>query len=154
MQVKQQFIGLGIILLYFSACTFVQTKPELEEFHIVNGATEKVSYMVEVASDNSSRKRGLMHRKAMALNHGMLLDYKRPQKIAIWMKNTYLSLDIIFIDKEGGIVKLHEGAEPLSLKRIESGSKVRSVLEVNAGQIEEHGIEVGDQVQHYFFGSK
>ena len=154
MTAKQQFIILCLISLCFSACVVTETKRKLEEIQIVEGAIDKVSYQVENVVSKSSRKRGLMYRKSMDPNQGMLLDYKRSGKMAIWMKNTYISLDIIFIDANGVIVKLHEGAEPLSTKRIESESRVRAVLEVNAGQIREHGIKVGDQVRHSSFAAK
>jgi uncharacterized protein len=154
MTAKQLFTSLCIACLCFSACTLAETKRGLEEFRIVDGNTEKVVYQVEVAADTSSRRRGLMHRKVLASDQGMLLDYKRSGEMAIWMKNTYVPLDIIFIDVNGVIVKIHEGAEPLSTKRIESGSRVRAVLEVNAGQVREHGIKLGDQVRHASFRRK
>ncbi len=125
----------------------VETKLKREEFQIFDGNTLKVAYQVEIAESKSSRKRGLMYRKSMASNYGMLLYYKRPANMAIWMKNTYIPLDIIFIDINGVILKIHEGAVPHSTKRIESDSRVRAVLEVNAGQIMEFGIKPGDQVR-------
>lgn len=154
MTLKHQFLIVWLISFCLSACVITETKPRLEEFHIIDGETLKVAYQVEIAESESSRKRGLMYRKSMPMNQGMLLDYKRPASTAIWMKNTYIPLDIIFIDIYGMIVKLHEGATPHSMRRIESGGKVRAVLEINAGQISLHGIKTGDRVQHPSFGHK
>jgi uncharacterized membrane protein (UPF0127 family) len=154
MQDLQSRFVLYVLCLCFTACVIPETKQGLEEFRLVNGDIEKVVYQVEVASDNASRKHGLMYRDALPENQGMLLDYKRSAQMAIWMKNTYIPLDIIFIDAGGVIVKMHEGAVPHSTTRIESDSKVRAVLEVNAGQILKHGIELGDQLKHASFPNK
>jgi uncharacterized protein len=151
MTLKHQFLIVWLISLYLSGCVMVETKLKREEFQIFDGDTLKVAYQVEIAESKSSRKRGLMYRESMASNQGMLLDYKRPANMAIWMKNTYIPLDIIFIDINGVILKIHEGAVPHSTKRIESDSRVRAVLEVNAGQIVEFGIKPGDQVKHPSF---
>ena len=154
MTLTQRIIMLGLICLYFSGCAIAQTKRELDEFRIVDGDTDKVVYQVQVAADSASRKRGLMYREVLPANQGMLLDYEHSGSMAIWMKNTYISLDIIFINANGVIVKIHEGAEPHSTKRIESESDVRAVLEVNAGQVQEHDIKVGDQARHASFLSR
>lgn len=154
MIVAQRVSILCLVCLCITACVFAQTRPELDEFRIVDGDTDKVVYQVQVAADSASRKRGLMYREVLPANEGMLLDYEHSGRMAIWMKNTYISLDIIFIDARGVIVKIHEGAEPYSTKRIESESKVRAVLEVNAGQVQEHDIKIGDQVWHASFAGK
>jgi uncharacterized protein len=139
------------LLLCLSACAIVETEHEREEFRIVEGNIEKATYQAEIAADSGSRRRGLMYRKSMDPEHGMLLDYKRPTNMAIWMKNTYISLDILFINEKGVIVKIHEAAEPLSTTSIKSETEVRAVLEVNAGQVSLHKIRVGDQVRHPSF---
>ncbi len=154
MKTKRNLLSVCLFCLSFTACINAETKPRLEEFNIIDGDIEKVSYQVEVARDNASRRRGLMYRKELSPNRGMVLDYKHSRKVAIWMKNTYIPLDIIFIDKTGIIVNIHEGAEPLSIKTIESAGEVRTVLEINAGQVEQYGIKVGDQVRHASFGTR
>jgi uncharacterized membrane protein (UPF0127 family) len=153
MTLKYQIIILYLLCICFTACVIVETEPELHEFHIVDGKTEKTSNLVEIAATSSTRKSGLMYRKILESNHGMLLDYKRAVNTAIWMKNTYIPLDIIFIDINGVIVKIHEGAEPHSIKTIESEGKVRAVLEINAGQVRQHNIRPGDQVLHSSFNN-
>jgi len=140
--------------LYLLACTHPEMKQKLHEISILDGTIEIVSYQVEVAKNNSSRKRGLMYREVLPANQGMLLDYRHSGKMAIWMKNTYIPLDILFINSSGIIVKIHEGAEPLSTRRIESGAEVRAVLEINAGQVRENEIKVGNRVKHISFQNK
>jgi len=151
MRVQQQIFNLCLICLCFPAGLVAETKPRLDELRIVDRNIDKVVYQVEVAGDKSSRRRGLMYRETLPADQGMLLDYKHARRVAIWMKNTYIPLDIIFIDAKAVIVKIYEGAEPLSTKRIRSDSEVRAVLEVNAGQIRQHGIKIGDQVRHVSF---
>jgi uncharacterized protein len=151
MTINKLVVILSLILLCLFACLRLETKANVEEFQIVRDNTSFMSYQVEIASSESTRKRGLMYRKIMLPNHGMLLDYKRAAKMAIWMKNTYIPLDIIFIDMQGEITKIHEGAVPHSTERIASGGKIRAVLEINAGQVEEHGIKVGDEIRHRYF---
>lgn len=130
-----------------SACTIAETRPEIREFTIYNENTARVSYQVEIADSDSSRRRGLMFRESLPANSAMLLKYNSPRKVAIWMKNTYVPLDLLFIDKKGLIVKIHKGAVPLSTESIHSEQRVQAVLEINAGQVDEHSIQVGDQLR-------
>lgn len=123
-----------------------ETRSSLKEFTIYDGEIQRVSYLVETAGDERSRRRGLMYREILEANHAMLLKYRSEKQVAIWMKNTYISLDILFIDRDGYIVKIHEAAEPLSTESIYSEQRVISVLEINAGQVKEHGIKVGDRL--------
>ena len=89
----------------------------------------------------------------MPSDQGMLLDFKADRDVAIWMKNTYIPLDLIYIDRRGLIVYLHRGAVPHSEESIRAGASVRAVLEVNAGQIDRHGLSVGDTVVFRSFRS-
>jgi uncharacterized protein len=153
MTIKKYVVISYLIFLCLSACLRLETKGEVDEFQIVRDNTTFVSYQVEIASSESARQRGLMYRRIMLANEGMLLDYKRPAKMAIWMKNTFIPLDIIFINMQGEITKIHEGAVPHSTERIPSDGKVRAVLEINAGQVQEHGITVGDKIHHRYFNN-
>ena len=89
-----------------------------------------------------------MYRTYMPVNQGMLFDFEYPQKITMWMKNTYIPLDMLFIDNDGVIVSIAANTEPMSTETISSGQEVRAVLEVNANQAETHGIKVGDRVSY------
>lgn len=83
--------------------------------------------------------------------HGMLFDFKKQRQVSIWMKNTYIPLDIIFINDAGIITKIINHAEPESTKLMSSDTDIRAVLELNAGQALENKINVGDQVRHEIF---
>lgn len=113
-----------------------------------NGKTHVFS--VEVAENTEKQQLGLMFRKSMKDNHGMLFlfDKKKFDKntqINMWMKDTYIPLDIIFIKPDGTIRKIATG-KPLSLESIQSGGEVGSVLEINAGMCKKLGININDKV--------
>jgi len=107
-----------------------------------------VVYQAEAAGTRPQKSRGLMHREHMPRNHGMLFLYDPPRKTAMWMKNTHIPLDMLFINADGRIVKIEENTEPMSTRTIPSEGKVRAVLELNAGQVAEHGIKTGDRVEY------
>ena len=103
-------------------------------------------FSVELAVTDEERQRGLMYRRSMPEFYGMLFDFKRDQEVAMWMKNTYVSLDMIFIQSDGRIRRIAENTETESEKIIPSGGPVRAVLEVAAGTARKFGIEAGDRV--------
>ena len=111
------------------------------------------SFQVELADDNERRRTGLMHRTELAEDAGMLFDFERVQPVTMWMKNTPLSLDMLFIGETGRIQHIAKDTEPFSLKQIPSGRPARAVLEVLAGTSKRLDIAVGDQVLHPVFGS-
>ena len=76
----------------------------------------------------------------------MLLDFLHNANVGIWMKNTYVPLDLLYIDGMGKIIYIYQGATPLSTRIISTDQKVRAVLEINAGQVAAHEIQVGDRV--------
>lgn len=108
-------------------------------------------FMVEIATNDEERARGLMYRKELPEGQGMLFDFKRDQEVSMWMKNTYVSLDMIFIRADGRIARIAEHTEPLSTKIVSSGGPVRGVLEVVAGTARKLGIAPGDRVAHPMF---
>jgi uncharacterized membrane protein (UPF0127 family) len=101
---------------------------------------------VETATTRAQRDRGLMFRTRLADRHGMLFDFGPPQEVRMWMKNTLIPLDMIFIDANGRIHRIERDAKPGSLALISSGGPVRSVLELNAGSADKYGIEPGDRI--------
>lgn len=111
-------------------------------------------FAVELADDAASRRRGLMFRESMPLDHGMLFDFERERQQSFWMKNTPLSLDIIFIDRRGIIVHIHHRAVPYDETPIPSGKPASAVLEINGGVARLIGIKEGDQVRHRIFGNQ
>ena len=110
-------------------------------------------FTVEVAETGAQRQQGLQNRKSLAAGAGMLFDYKRVQPVAMWMKNTLIALDMLFIDGAGRVVNVAENTVPLSLATIPSAAPVRAVLEINAGTARRLGIRPGDQVLHPIFGN-
>lgn len=110
----------------------------------------KISLSLELADTNEKRQIGLMFRHHMPYDHSMLFDFQTTHPITMWMKNTYIPLDIIFADHTGKIVAIAYNTTPLSEKTIASIKKVRYALEVNAGIVLEKQITIGDQLQHRF----
>jgi uncharacterized membrane protein (UPF0127 family) len=110
------------------------------------------TFTVEIAKTDKERETGLMYRKEMADGRGMLFDFSPEQQVSMWMKNTFLSLDMIFIGANGRITRIAENTEPQSLKIISSGGPAKGVLEVVAGTAKKYGIAPGDQVVHPLFG--
>ncbi|MCS3759500.1 DUF192 domain-containing protein [Bradyrhizobium sp. 62B] len=111
-------------------------------------------FSVEMATTEEEKQTGLMYRKELADGKGMLFDFNPEQEISMWMKNTYVSLDMIFIGANGRILRIAENTEPLSTRIISSKGPARAVLEVVAGTAQKYGIRPGDRVGHPLFGSK
>jgi uncharacterized protein len=108
-------------------------------------------FAVEMAVTDAERSRGLMFRKSLPAGHGMLFDFKQDQVVGMWMRNTYISLDMIFIRADGTIARIAPNTEPLSERVISSGVPVRAVLEVVAGTARRLGLAAGDRVAHPMF---
>lgn len=122
----------------------------LEPLTIVT-SSGRHAFQVEVMRTPDQRARGLMHRQFMPADRGMLFDFKQVEPVAMWMQNTYISLDMLFIRADGTVARIAERAEPLSTRTIPSGEPVLSVLEINAGIAEKLGIKPGDKVEHPLF---
>ena len=97
------------------------------------------------------RAKGLMYRNYMPADRGMLFDFAASEPVAMWMQNTYMSLDMLFIRADGTIARIAERTEPLSTRTIPSGEPVLSVLEINGGVSRQLGIKPGDKVEHALF---
>ena len=111
-------------------------------------------FSVEMATTEEEKQTGLMHRKELPDGKGMLFDFSPEQQISMWMKNTYISLDMIFIRADGRILRIAENTEPLSTKIISSGGLAKGVLEVIAGTAQKYGIQPGDRVAHPLFSKR
>lgn len=114
-------------------------------------ADDRVEFDVELALTPEQRSRGLMFRTDLAEDEGMLFDFGAPRPVGMWMRNTYIPLDMLFIDADGRITRIEANAEPLSERTISSGGPVRAVLELPGGTTEKLGIEPGDRVLHPLF---
>ncbi len=111
-------------------------------------------FSVEMAMTPDQQATGLMFRKSLPEGQGMLFDFRDEREISMWMKNTYVPLDMIFIRADGRILRIAENTEPHSLKPIFSGGPARAVLEVVAGTARRLGLAPGDRVLHPVFGTR
>jgi len=112
------------------------------------------SFQIEIADDMGERSRGLMFRRSLGQNQGMLFDFREERPVSMWMKNTYLPLDMLFIGADGTIREIAENTTPLSERTVSSGVPVRYVLEINAGRAAALGIEEGDRVEGQWLAEK
>ncbi|HKY85699.1 MAG TPA: DUF192 domain-containing protein [Pseudorhodoplanes sp.] len=112
------------------------------------------TFAIEFVANDADRAKGLMFRTELPEGRGMLFDFAREQEIAMWMKNTLISLDMIFIEGDGRIRRIAENTTPLSESIIPSGGPVRGVLEVIAGTARKFGIKPGDRVAHPIFARR
>jgi uncharacterized protein len=111
-------------------------------------------FAVELAVTDEQRTRGLMERRSLPEGRGMLFKFEPDQVIQMWMHNTYISLDMIFIRSDGRILRIAENTTPLSDRIISSGAAASGVLEVIAGTARKLGIAPGDRVAHPWFGRR
>lgn len=118
----------------------------------VDTASGAHRFKVEVMRTEPDRERGLMYRKTMARDHGMLFEYEAEQPVAFWMHNTYLPLDIVFIGKDGRVVHVARDAKPMDDTLIPSGAPALGVLELDAGTAKAIDLKDGDRVHHAMFG--
>jgi len=109
------------------------------------------TFHVEVMETPEQHERGLMFRRSMPADSGMLFNFHDPQPVTMWMKNTYIPLDMIFTDQTGKITWIAENAEPLSEALIPSHGPVYAVLEVNAGVVARFKIKIGDAMKASIF---
>ena len=107
---------------------------------ILKSNGEFIDYKVEIMSDAADQQRGLMFREKLNSNEGMLFLFDKSKKASFWMKNTIISLDLIYIKENGLIDSIYQDLKPMDLKKIQSKSKVRAALEIPAGDVELHGI--------------
>ena len=104
------------------------------------------SFNIEVATTHKERALGLMFRRSLPENAGMLFLYDQPQPAAMWMKNTLIPLDMVFISPDGAVHRIEANAEPFSLTVIPSEGPIVGVLELNGGEAAKIGLKPGDKV--------
>jgi len=109
-------------------------------------------FRVEIADTAATREYGLMKRRHLAADHGMLFDFKTPQPVAFWMKDTLIPLDMLFIARDGRIVSIARNATPMSETPIPSQGVILGVLEIRGGRAAEIGAQPGDRVVERIFG--
>lgn len=109
------------------------------------------AFDVEIADTSQSRSVGLMNRREMADRHGMLFNFHVEEEILMWMKNTYIPLDMIFLSRKGRVISIAKHTQPLSEAVISSHKPAYAVLELNAGAADRIGLAVGDTAQNPIF---
>jgi uncharacterized membrane protein (UPF0127 family) len=129
-----------LLLMLIAACM-----PSKEHSRCIT-SIGKNSWQMEVAKTDEERSRGLMYRAFMPDDQGMVFVFEKPQEIAMWMKNTQIALDMVFIGEDRRVFGFHENAQPNSEDVIRTGGKTRYLLELNAAQIKTAGIKKGDKV--------
>lgn len=125
-------------------------KAGLETVEIVT-SRGKTKFTVEIAATPAQQQRGLMFRKSLAPDKGMLFTYAKPQPAAFWMKNTLIPLDIIYIAPDGRVLSIARNAIPHDERPIPSGGYILGVLEIAGGRAAQLGILPGDRVLHRIF---
>ncbi len=114
----------------------------------LRGEWGSARFAVELADTPERRAEGLMHRAQMPLSAGMLFLYPAPQPVSFWMRNTLISLDMIFMDATGRVSRVHHEAVPLDETPIHGGDAVQYVLEINGGLAARLGIDTGTEMRH------
>jgi uncharacterized protein len=143
----------AMIVLALGAPAFAQGKPLPVTTITIDTDHGPHTFRVEIAADPASQEQGLMFRKEMAPDAGMLFEFPKPAMEYFWMKNTILPLDLIFIRANGTISSIAPNAVPYSTTTIPSIEPVRAVLELNGGRAAQLGIQPDAVVHHAFFGN-
>ena len=118
----------------------------LTDICIIHVDFRRSCFHLEIADEPDERNFGLMERRFLAPRHGMLFDFGEPQQVGMWMKNTFIPLDMVFLDGNGYVVSVHRGTRPHSLEIISPSMPVRYTLELNAGEVGVYGIKVGSRL--------
>jgi len=140
-------LAVPLAMFVLAAFPTAGSAAELQPLEIVTRSGVKM-FSVEIAQTDEEREKGLMYRKELADGRGMLFDFSPVQTVSMWMKNTFISLDMIFIGADGRVIRIAENTEPQSTRIISSGGPAKAVLEVIAGTARKQGIAPGDQVVH------
>lgn len=147
---RRHFVAL---LLYIVSATAVAAACS-RDLAPLRGEFGHHIFRVEIADTAEERNRGLMFREDLGVDEGMLFLYPFPHTARFWMKNTLISLDMLFFDETGTLTHLHENAVPQDLTGIDGGPGVVAVLEINGGRAAELGIAVGAEIRHPHFTSE
>jgi len=155
---KRRSVMFGMLLLSVAANAQnpnpTAAQPELprEKLVIVTHDGKRLEFDVEMAIKPDQQIVGLMFRTALPANGGMLFDWGTARQSQMWMRNTLISLDMVFINQDGSIRSIAEHTVPQSLAVIDSRGPVRATLELASGTAERLDIRVGDRVEQRIFG--
>ena len=154
-KILQTIVKLSLLALMIAAYSSRQTNTEeisFEKSEIwIETQTTREHFVVEVAVSPKQRQQGLMFRSKMPRDMGMLFNFGDEIRLAMWMKNTLIPLDMLFVNKNGTIHRIVQNTIPLSLQTIAGGGPTLAVIELNAGVTQQLGIKSGDKVIHEIF---
>ena len=142
---RKSSLIIGSIILVMIFVSNLYSSEKLHTLKVLRGWSPVAEFKVEAANTDKERARGLMFRKKLTKDRGMWFIFHEDENNPFWMKDTYISLDIIFVDNNTNIVSISENAQPMSIKPIYSQSKYRYVLEVPAGTVKKYGIKLKDR---------
>ena len=147
---------LLLVALLSAAAPGGAAEPPLQQFATAKltivSAGARHDFSVELAETPAQQEQGLMFRQSLAPDAGMLFDFKEPIVATMWMRNTLIPLDMLFVDQHGRIVNIAQRAVPESDATIAAAAPVRAVIELNGGTAERLGIKPGDRVLYPIFG--
>ncbi|HEV7305257.1 DUF192 domain-containing protein [Ensifer sp.] len=138
---------LALFLFALATASLAEVEFATDKMRLVTADKVVHELTVELAVEPDQREQGLMFRKSMPADHGMLFDFGETRRVMMWMKNTYLPLDMLFVDTKGTVRTIREGAVPFSEAIIDSGEPVAFVLELNAGTVKRLQIRPGDRLE-------
>ena len=144
---------LVFIVLLWPLAVFAQEPAKLEPITITTDLAATL-ITAEIADTPELRERGLMFRHIMPQDQAMLFDFGEPRPAAMWMKNTYMSLDMLFVREDGTIAAIAENTVPKSLDTVSVQEPVKGVVELAAGTVKRLGIHQNDKVFHRIFKTK
>jgi uncharacterized membrane protein (UPF0127 family) len=143
-----------LILVVMAACEHRNTPPPAPvaaaEPQFVVTLPDRFPVAVEIVANDELRAQGLMYRESVPPGTGMLFVYRQSGQYGFWMKNTYIPLDMIWMDETGRVVALHEDVPPCRADPCPGynpGATSRYILELGAGQAKAHGVKVGSKLQ-------
>ena len=145
---RRHFLVIAVLLA--AAPAWALENFSTSELTIETAAGPK-KFSIELALSEAQMEQGLMFRRSMPADAGMLFDFKQPTPVSMWMKNTIIPLDMLFLDPSGKIIDIHERAVPYSTDIIAGRVPARYVIELNGGTVERLGIKIGDQVTSPYF---
>ncbi|WP_415235925.1 DUF192 domain-containing protein [Sneathiella sp.] len=148
---KLHFLSVSFVFLIVGLIGFIEPVLADNKRLFVQTSTRAIEVSVDVAQTEEDRNRGLMFVQEMSDDDGMLFVFHQSRPVSMWMKNTFLPLDMLFADQSGKIIYIHRNAQPHDLTVIAPPMPVFAVLEVVGGFADKHGVQIGDQLVYSLF---
>ena len=152
-KLRYLIVAFALYVANFHGAVLAQEPARIESITI-STQTASTLLSAEIVDNEELRQRGLMFRHILPPNQAMLFDFETPRPAAMWMKNTYMSLDMLFVREDGTIAALAENTVPKSLDTISVQEPVRGVVELAAGTVKRLSIRKNDRVFHRIFKTK